>query len=286
MQKDLTVAHLRAVTEAGLAAFRGSKYVQSVTGDVYKRVKEDLSEGRKVLFSGTPCQVAALKQYLGKEYENLVCVDIICHSVPAPKIWKQYVNELQKRDSKKISEIVFRDKRNGWQQYCFCVKKEDGTEIAEKGRENAYMKAFIQGLSTRTSCYNCQFKGKKRVSDLTLGDFWGVENTYPEAYNPAGTSLVLVNSNKGQKLLDVLCDELVVKNVDMMVALSQNEAYWSTAKPHKKRALFLKEVGQVPIEKMVKKFLAPTLQERVKRLWYKSILRRVIRKLYRIACKK
>lgn len=281
-QKDLTVTHLRAETEEELAAFRGSKYVQSIIGNVYKRVKVDLNKRKKVLFSGTPCQVAALKKYLGKDYENLISVDIICHSVPSPKVWKQYVREWQEREKKKISEVVFRDKRNGWQQYYFCMKKEDGTEIAELGRENAYMKAFIQGLSTRESCYNCKFKGKKRMSDLTLGDFWGIENTYPEAYNPDGTSLVLVNSNKGQKILDALDNEVIVKNVDMRVALSQNNAYWSVAKPHKKREWFLKEVGQVPIEEMVRKILTPTLQERMKRLWYKSILWRVIRKLYRI----
>ena len=286
LQADLSVKHQRAETEAAVAAFRGSKYVQSDVGDVYKWAKQDLADGRKVLFSGTPCQVAALRRYLGRDYENLLSVDIICHSVPSPKVWQQFLNELQKRENRKITKVNFRDKRDGWQRYLFWARLEDGGEVLEKGADNVYMRAFLNGLSTRSSCYGCKFKGVNRSSDLTLGDFWGVETVYPEAYHEAGTSLVLVNSTKGQAALDMLADELMVQSVDMSAALVQNEAYWKPSEPHRNREKFFAQLGQVEMDELVKKLLAPTLKERMRQAWYKSLVRRALRKVYRMVLKK
>lgn len=170
-RENFSVAHCRVETADQLPVFRGSKYAQSDVALSYRQVCDDLNAGRKVLFSGTPCQVAGLRSFLGKDYSDLLCVDIICHSVPSPKVWQEYLRELQVKAGEKIASASFRDKREGWEGYYLRVGFADGREDLRRGNDNYYMKAFIQGLSTRPSCYNCSFKGQNRGSDITLGDF-------------------------------------------------------------------------------------------------------------------
>lgn len=180
----------------GLDAFRGSKYAQSKIGITYKEVKDFLMQGRKVLFSGTGCQIAGLRLFLRKEYDNLLMVEIVCHGVPSPAVWRAYLDEKANRN--KINSINFRDKRNGWNGYGLTIEKDDDI-IYELYTSNRYMQIFLKDLCLRPSCANCPVKQGASGADLIIGDFWGVENIHPEMYDNKGCSFVVVNSEKGKE---------------------------------------------------------------------------------------
>lgn len=220
----------------GVAAFRGSKYVQSTIGNTYREAKDFLIKGRKVLFSGTPCQIVGLKKYLRKDYDNLLTVDVVCHGVPSPLVWRTYLDETLKslpvkcNDGKKtfvlslneipvITGISFRDKTNGWKKFCFClryaafesasnsvsasdIKKEN--EMLQPFSDNIFMKGFLANLYLRPSCYDCAARSGKSGSDISIADFWGVQNYYPEFDDDKGVGLILVNSEKGKFVYDAI----------------------------------------------------------------------------------
>lgn len=190
-------SYIEKITD--IPKLQGSKYVQSRIGDSYKEVKEFLNQGKTVLFSGTACQIAGLKSFLHRDTENLITVDVLCHGVPSPKIWKEYVSLIQSKA--KIDTIYFRDKYVGWIDYCFTVKYVNGYVKRESHNDNLYMKGYLRSLYLRPSCHNCLVKGGRCGSDLTLGDFWGVEEILPELFDNKGTSVVLVNSLRGEELL-------------------------------------------------------------------------------------
>ena len=281
-QKDFSVAHCRVESIDELHVFQGSKYAQSNIRLSYQQVREDLKAGRKVLFSGTPCQVVALRSFLVRNYEDLLCVDIICHSVPSPYAWQAYLRQMEKESGGKVEYASFRDKRDGWQHYYLCTRLSDGTEMLRGGGENYYMKAFIQGLSTRPSCYNCKFKGQNRGSDITLGDFWGVEKACPEAFYKKGTSLVLIQSEKGQAAFDETASHLELLQVDSEAALQGNPAYYFAFQPHRNREIFFRQLGQEPLEDIVGRLLASTKKGIWKQRWSRSLIWRRIRKIRRI----
>lgn len=271
-EADWSVAHRRIDTEEGLSALRGSKYVQSVMGDSYSRVKADLKAGRPVLFSGTPCQVAGLRRFLGGDDPLLLCVDIICHSVPSPKVWQTYLDSLGK-----VASVNFRDKRESWQRYYLAVGLEDGREVLVRGRDNRYISAMIQGLSTRPSCYRCSFKGEHRACDITLGDFWGVEAICPDAFHREGTSLILIQSEKGQAAFDAVVDVLDAVPVNREEALAGNPAYAVAARPHEQRKAFFEQLEQMSFAALVDSLLPPASPEPKQ-----SFVLRALRKIRRI----
>lgn len=209
------VKHDYTETIAGLAAFRGSKYVQSRIENTYQEAEVFLKQGREVLFSGTPCQIAGLKKYLRKEYENLLTVDFICHGVPSPKVWRMYLNEtcnkLIKKDGKSsctecIEEINFRNKNIGWKIFSFFYKldsdylknEEKNGEYSEPFHHNHFMKAFLSDLILRPSCYKCPSKSGKSGSDITIADYWGIQHVLPEFDDDKGVGLVFINTEKGK----------------------------------------------------------------------------------------
>lgn len=220
-------------TVDGLIAMQGSKYVQSDIRDCYTKAEQFLKQGRAVLFSGTPCQISGLKSFLHKEYNSLYAISIICHGVPSPGIWRDYKNNLSSRlatDRNKaslsveslpvITDINFRDKTNGWQEYGFSVKgsssvKETGVSVNppknyclfEHHHENLYMRGFLNNLYLRPSCHHCPSRKGKSGADIQLGDYWGVQRSTPDFYDPDGVSLVLLYTDKGINLfkeLDIL----------------------------------------------------------------------------------
>ena len=229
--KDWNVVHAWTDTIEGIADFRGSKYVQSTIGDTYREAREFLKQGRKVLFSGTPCQIAGLRKFLRKEYDNLLTVDVVCHGVPSPLVWRKYLEETREklraeRDAGKntvssslmempvITGISFRDKTHGWKKYGFrfryAASKAAGNSVSSSANdsertllqpfpENVFMKGFLKNLYLRPSCYACASRSGKSGSDISIADFWGVQNYYPEFDDDRGVGLVLVNSDKGRK---------------------------------------------------------------------------------------
>lgn len=219
-----------------LSKLRGSKYVQSLVGNAYMLAEQFVKEGRLVLFSGTPCQVAGLKKYLGKEYENLITMDCICHGVPSPKIWKWYL-DLDKRHSR-IVGINFRNKDNGWKRYNFAVDYgKDDCSLRTYHRENPYMMAFLDNMTLRPSCSSCQAKSGRSHSDVTLADFWNVDKVVEGMDDDKGVSLLLVNTVKGVRLLEQMHD-VVSHEVDFKQAVQFNKAWGESFLMHPHRELF------------------------------------------------
>lgn len=256
------VVHDYTETKEGLTAFRGSKYVQSWLGNCFSKVRSFLSEGRKVMFTGTPCQVAGLEQYLRKEYDNLLTVDVVCHGVPSPKVWRMYLDELLTRQGngkntvlshsakkeKRINSIEFRSKSTGWKKFSFAIALSEAIADGEENSvllssiftENPYMNAFLSNLSLRPSCYDCPAKSGKSGSDITIADFWGIENVLPEFDDDKGISLVLSYSEKGGRWLSGLDCECI--EVDYRSAQRMNPSISSSVSKPINRAFFFRQL--------------------------------------------
>lgn len=216
------VIHTFSETIEGCKQFSGSKYVQSDMNDCYSQARQFLKANRYVLFSGTPCQIAGLKIFLKKEYEKLITVDIVCHSVPSPYIWNKYKNIIS--NGRKIQDIKFRHKVLGNNSNMFYVQFDNGEQINEPYGENLYIKGFTKGLYSRPSCYSCRFSNLNRKSDFTLGDLWGVETIYPELENKWGTSLILLNTKKARSIFKCIKPNLKYKKIDVKKAIFFNPA--------------------------------------------------------------
>lgn len=236
--RDWNVIHSWTETIEGISVFCGSKYVQSSIGDTYREARNFLNQGRKVLFSGTPCQILGLKKFLTKEYDKLYCIDVICHGVPSPGIWHLYLNNIflhhkgatgkktvisSLKETSVFTDISFRDKTDGWRTYSFLVlgkvvSKSEKNIVSsscssillhERSSNNLYMRGFLNNLYLRPSCHKCPARKGKSESDILLGDFWGILRRHPEFYNPMGVSLVLVYTEKGKHLFNSIdCDSM------------------------------------------------------------------------------
>ena len=227
-QNGPKVAHERVDSLNGLERLKGSKYVQSDTMDTYKHIREDLKSGRIVYFTGTPCQVAGLKLFLRKDYENLITSDLICHGTPSPKIFEHTVNRIEKDLDADFVDYSFRDKRiRGWScssssSYKSHAKRKIIFLKYSKCME-AYFNAFISGHLMRMNCYQCPFAQRRRCGDITLADFWGVRNRLPDFPNiHKGVSLLLANSDKGKDLLEKLKTKFYIKSIPMDMAVETN----------------------------------------------------------------
>ncbi len=207
-----------------LPLLQGSKYVQSDMSGVYAAVKEKLESGAPVLFSGTPCQVAGLLNCVGPT-ENLFTADIICHGVPSRKMYQAYLTWLEEKTGAQVQEFSFRSKdKHDWSlTYRVLLKKNEKVKKQERmATFSPYYRHFLKGMNYRHSCYACPFAQKERVSDLTLGDFWGIERVLPEFENPDGVSAVLVNTEKGQLLWEKLQETVVSKEVPVEQIVANN----------------------------------------------------------------
>lgn len=276
--EKLELKHTYVEKFEDLQIFRGSKYLQSIVGKTYSKVKDFLIEGRKVMYTGTPCQIEGLKSYLGKEYENLFTQDIICHGVPSPKVHEMYLKYLRdKYKTKNIKNIIHRTKINGWKNWCVNIKF-DNSEYIKAHEQDPYMQAFLRNTSLRESCYNCQFKKKHRISDITLADFWGIENVVPEMDDDRGTSLVIINSEKGKKIFEQIKDKINYKQVDFEEAIRYNPSMTTSVKPDPNREKFFENLDKMPFDELVKKYTyTPSIFKRI--LWkVKRVVKKIIKK--------
>lgn len=237
--KKFEVIHICVEHEKELAKLRGAKYAQSDLNGVFNEVKVRLDTGQKILFSGTPCQVAGLIYFLQKDYNNLICVDFVCLSIPSPMAWKEYVKYRSEKDNSRELPISInlRSKETGWSRYSYSNSFEytDTVRHTTKNNKSLYMRLFGAGYISRESCENCQFKGYNRVSDLTIGDFWGIWDIAPEMDDNKGTSVVLVQTEKGAVLFKSISDKLAIKRVTLEQASSQNAAMVTTIHLNPKR---------------------------------------------------
>lgn len=271
----------------GVSCFSGSKYVQARVERTYEEAEFFLKQGREVLYSGTPCQIAGLKKFLRREYKNLLAVDFVCHGVPSPKVWRQYLSETVSRqcNEKKaglsqsksrdvtIDNVEFRSKSTGWKKYSFVLTlsetkpngEKDTISLSSMHFENIYMRAFLANLTLRPSCYECPFKECKSGSDITIADFWGIEKCAPDMDDDKGTGLVLVNTQKGMSFFP---DEKVrIRECSYHEATAFNTAALSnTVKPHPNRSkfFFLLNEKRFTLDELVGKMLAQPLGIRIR----------------------
>lgn len=220
--EGLKIVHVGVTREKDLHRLRGAKYVQSDVGNTYTLARQRLEEGKQVLYTGTPCQIAGLKAYLGKEYENLICQDVICHGTPSPEAWRKYVDQRQRQAGAKVTAVSFRYKSPEWADYSLRMTFENGKVYQIPMDQDPYLRAFLHDLSLRAGCYNCAFKGVHREADLTLADFWGVWDVLPDMDDHRGTSLVLVHSEKGREVLENIRPLTQCREVDCKTALEYN----------------------------------------------------------------
>lgn len=260
--ENFNVIHDYTNSIEGLNKFRGSKYVQSTIGNTYKQVKEFLREGKIVLFSGTPCQIGGLKRYLQNDYENLICLDLICHGVPSSKAWNKYKEYMS--GGKKIEHINFRNKTYGWESYSVSFKFQNGSEILSKGSEDKYIRGFIGDIYLRPSCHDCKFKTLNRESDITLADFWGADKLLTDMNDNKGTSLIFINSEKGERIFKNISENIVMKEVDINEAVKYNLSAIKPSYCNPRRNYFFKRIDKQNFEKLVINSLKDPLDIRIK----------------------
>lgn len=247
----------------GIKDFMGSKYVQARIDTSYHDAKRFLTEGRHVLFSGTPCQIAGLHKFLGKQYNNLLSVDFICHGTPSPKVWDMYLKHVVNANHS-IQSISFRNKVNGWKKLHFSIeysKANKTVSLLSSTDKNQYMKAFLSDLILRPSCASCKAKSFSSKSDITLADFWGIWNVNPEMYDNKGTSMILINTEHGLKELPY--DNIKYINADYEDAKKYNRACIVSVSPHSKRALFFDKLQKTDnVVRLIDRTLSPSLIKR------------------------
>lgn len=196
-QGNVTVSHVWVSDQEKLSVLRGSKYIQSNIGNSYKEAKSFLEQGKQVLFSGTPCQIAGLKSYLQKDYTNLLTVDLLCHGVPSSAVFRKFIDYQEEKNGSRITNVSFREKVPGWQQFSVKLCFGNGTEQID----NSFLRVFLEDKVLRECCHHCKYIGTKRTGDITLGDFWGYRESGPELIenDDLGISLVSLNTEKGRK---------------------------------------------------------------------------------------
>lgn len=269
--ENLNVVHDIIDNLNDLKKMNGAKYVQSDMRDNLKKIKKYLENGKLVLFSGTPCQVSGLNSYLNKEYNNLYTCDIVCHGVPSPKVFNKYKKELEEKSSSKLSFINFRDKLTGWKSYSFSARFKNNKTFIEKANQNSYMRIFLNDIDLRQSCPTCKFAKLPRYTDFTLGDFWGVDENYIELdKDNKGTSLILVHTDKGKKLLEENKD-IFIKECDLEKAIKGNPSILKHNKASKNRDKFFKNIDKYNLDILSKKYLKK-----------KNVFQRIIKKLKKL----
>ena len=258
--KKLEVIHSRITSKKERDMARGSKYVQSDLKDIFKQVKKDLLEKKEVLFVGTPCQTYGLKKYLFKEYENLYLCDIVCHGVPSPKIFKDYVSYLKNKLDNKLNNLKFRDKDISWRGANVSIETKKGKIINSpliKSFSNLYFSHYI----IRPSCHSCPFTSTKRKTDITIGDFWGIEKNMKYFEDSLGVSLVMINSKKGEKLYERIKQNMIIEKIENDDYIQPQLQY--PTKINKNREKLWNDYKKYGFEYIIKKYTSYGLKRRI-----------------------
>ena len=254
LDEQLNVQHVLVDSIADLPKLRGSKYVQSKIGRIYSEVRQILRAGRRVLFSGTPCQIAGLKKYLVKPSENLLTVDVVCHGVPSPKVYQKHLRELAQEAGEPVVQVKFRDKAKGWKQGETLFFTEHLRFGASK-RQETYMRLFLNNISIRPSCGECAFNNKRSLADITIADYWGIDKQFPEFDDDKGVTLVLVNSAAGAELLAQVKDKAELLTTDFAKGAEYNLAVSKSLPLNPKRAFFFEHLDEYTLKEMVERCL-------------------------------
>ena len=272
--------HIVVDNKADLAKLRGSKYVQADVGLVYREVRSLLKAGSKVLFSGTPCQVAGLYAVLGNATSaDLFTVDIVCHGTPSVKVFEKYVREMEKTDNSVLDGVNFRDKSEGWSGYALLHRFRSGKSVSVHHGRSKYMRLFLSRICQNTSCDDCHYRKLPRIADITLGDYWGISKYHPEMDDNKGTSVVLLNTTPGSMLFESVADKVVQCDSKVENAIAGNPCIVRSSKPHPKRAEFFANLDKYTLDQLIKKYCPfPSPLKRVY-LRVRRVLGRIKRKI-------
>ena len=269
-RSDWNVEHGFIQEESELDSLCRSKYVQSDASNSYPLVKDFLLKEKNVLFTGTPCQCLALRRFLRKDYDNLVVVDIVCHGVPSPKIWQQYLNEESEKigcSVSEIEEIRFKYKEKDkyhWKHPGFLIKWKNGKLFKIFSNKTSYENGFLTNLFTRPSCAKCKMKPLASSSDLTIGDFWGVEKVYPDFMDKNGVSILFINTKIGELIYHEIQSQLLTLQISVEDAVHFNARVTKSITMNKKRDMFFELVSNRSVDYSVNECLKKSLWEKTK----------------------
>ena len=268
--EDNSVSHILTNERSKLDEIRSSKYIYSLTDELFPEVKKQLKAGNKVLVCGAPCQISGLYTFLKKDYENLITCDFICKSVNSTKVFQKYIEWLENKYKSKAKKIKAKDKTTGWHRFSMRVDFENGKSYVADRYNDPFFVGYLQTeLFTMEACFNCQFRGFPRPADITLADFWGIENVDKSMDQDLGTSLIIVNSEKGKEYYESLGDAIVSKEFTLKDAEPGNRALYEDALNRVDRDLreaFYKDLDKYPFDEIAKKYFPmPTFKRKIMR---------------------
>lgn len=260
---DMNVHHIAVSTSEERDRMRGSKYIQSNSDGIYKEIKKLLNEDKYVLFTGTPCQAAAVRKAF-PDQKRLYIVDIICHGVPSAEVWKKYVAFVEKKYGKKLSFFSFRDKSvSGWRGYSAKLTFDDKTELSHNDITGSFIELFRYDVCLRPSCTKCSFTSTNRPGDITIGDFWGIENVLPEVSDNKGVSAVMINTEKGKQLFEEIREDIKAYPCSQ-ADIAKRQPNLSAPSSHSNKAeAFQKDLKGMPFNKVLKKYTRVGVKRRI-----------------------
>lgn len=261
--QDFQVIHTQVEDKKDLSMFRNSKYVQSNLGGVLRRVRKQLESGRRVLFTGTPCQIEGLKAYLKKDYQNLLTMDFVCHAVPSPLIWSKYL-ELQKQSyGDAIGNILFREKHYGYQYSTMTVRNKAGKDVYSNGVDtDPMLRAFFSDICDRPSCYDCRFKKRYRVSDLTVWDCYPVYKFARDMDDNKGTSRVLIQSEKGREAFNAIIPLMRCHEISPDMLTQDVKEMFQSVSENSYREMFFHDANLLDGKRLFQKYFPETIKTR------------------------
>lgn len=237
----LSVVHRRAESLEQILPMRRSKYLQSNMSAIYELLKKDIADGRKVLFTGTPCQTAAVKSFMG-DADNLYTAEIICHGVPSAIVFKKYIEELEKKHNSSVIEIIFRFKKYGWGKNHYAIRFDNGEVLEEESVNNDFHSLYLEGVISRESCGQCEFSHLPRTADIILADYWKYNGELTEVSKGKGISLVVTGSDKGEMLLKQALNQLVIEDSTIEAAKESCRHLNNTPRVSRYRKCFMKDI--------------------------------------------
>lgn len=279
MNSDFTVYHIVANDIGGRNLLRGTKYVQSDLKEIFSEIRETLTKGKKVLFVGTPCQVEGLNLFLRNRYTNLITCDLVCHGASSPKVFKSFIEYIQKKAKAILLQFNFRDKELGWRGYRVSAKYEN-KKIKNALWLRSFNYLFSQNYINRPSCSRCKYVSYNRCSDITIGDYWGVEKYYPKFEDNLGVSLVMINTKKGDRLYQIISSDL--EQIEIKKEEAKQNSLIKASKMNNKRDKFWLNYLDVSYESAIKKYgeynVKGFVKDIVRKLTNNSVSRRIIKK--------
>lgn len=237
--QNMQLIHMRVESQDALRKLCGSKYIQSNLSGIFLSIKNDIKLGKEILFVGTPCQTSALRLFLRKDYSNIYIIDLLCHGVPSSGIFAEYIKYIEKLRKKKVSNFIIRDNREGWNRiFKSTIKYSDNTEEYNSMLSNLWNHVFFSEKIIRKSCANCKFANSKRIGDITLGDFWGIDKILPKAYDQRGVSLLKINTQKGEHLFAKIQGDIIAFEAETSETEHPNLFHPTTQSPERDKVLF------------------------------------------------